>query len=120
MNRTLTLSDHDSGLCVAVGFDRWDDERAQFWYQVRAGSESLCEGSDLRLGARQQPCEAKALATLLSFLGAYAEAVSYDYQGAGESDNLGLFPDSMRDAAFAVGADGFWEMSQSLSEDEPN
>jgi len=116
--RTLTLSDTESGLAISVGFDRWDGDRAQFAYDIVCGSQSLASGSDLRLVALDPPSEARALESLLSFLGAYAEAIAYESRTGSVSDNADLFPDSLRAAAETIGADGFWMLGESVREPE--
>ena len=112
-NRRLTLDDPESGLSVSVEFDRWDLDRAQWHYVISAGGEVLAEGSDLRDGAGS-PCEARALATLLGFLSAYAESVSWEARTGRESENASLFPESLRAAAEIVGSDGFAMLAESV------
>ena len=117
-NRTLTLEDSESGLTFAIAFDRWDLDRPQWSYRVSAGDEVLAEGSDLRGGSASVPCEAKAMADLLGFIGAYAEAIEYERRTGSESDNRDLFPATLADAADAVGSDGFAMLAESVAVSE--
>ncbi len=114
MARTLTLSDGDSGLDVSISFDRWDLDRPQWLYVISAGGEVLAEGTDMRGGSGDSPCEARAMETLFSFLGAYAEALEYEQRTGAKSDNSGLFPDSLRSAAETIGSDGFYLLGDSV------
>lgn len=112
--RTLTLDDPESGLTVAVSFDRWDMDRPQWAYRVSCGGELLAEGTDLHGGAAAAPCEARALADLLVFLSAYAEAVEYETRTGTSSDNRDMFPDSLLPVAEAIGSDGFAMLAESV------
>ena len=114
-SRTLTLQDPESGLTFAVAFDRWDMERPQWHYRVSGpAGEIFAEGTDLRGGCASVPCESRALADLLGFIGAYAEAIEYERRTGSESDNRGLFPDSLADVAYQVGSDGFAILAESV------
>lgn len=114
MARTLTLSDGDSGLDVSISFDRWDLDRPQWLYRISAGGDVLAEGTDMRGGSGDSPCEARAMETLFGFLAAYAEALEYETRTGSESDNSDMFPDSLRSAAETIGSDGFFMLAESV------
>jgi hypothetical protein len=110
MTTVLTVSDRDLPLEVAVYFDRWDGDRAQYGYTIHV--EGLCtfDGDDLRLGVTKKPRDSEALETLLSFIEAYVEAVQYP----SESDNESLFPDLLRPWAKAVSPDALTTLRLSV------
>jgi hypothetical protein len=90
-------------LSVSVAWDRWSDDRPQFSYVIEA-SGATATGADLRLGCGAEPRLGDALECLLSFLGAYVEAVRFETSDHC-SDNSGLFPDELREWASMVDAD---------------
>lgn len=102
---TLTFDYPQGPLTVSVRFDRWDGDRAQFWYQV-ASDGNTHTGADLRLGSGQDPTLGDAMRCLLDFFGAFAEAVEYEQRSDGsESENGSLFSPGLRDVAYALGSD---------------
>lgn len=113
MSSNLTLTLAQDNYAFAVEFDRWDGERAQFLWRVIVDGETIGYGDDLRLGSLKDPCEAEALETLLTFLSAYAESVNYS--GGHDGANVGLFPESVRPLAQAIGSDGFAMLAESLA-----
>lgn len=110
MKPLLTYSDESFG-SVGVRFDRWDGEHAVYEWEIvpidvtPTGPNPAFRGSDLRLGASDKASDAKALATLLGFLGAFAEAVDYSRHIREYVDNLELFPEALQDWASGVGED---------------
>jgi hypothetical protein len=112
----LTISTEEHGL-IGVQFDRWDGPHAQYKWIVEVGGR-VYEGSDLRMGASSMTNYAKALASLLGFLGAFAEAVSYSRSTDHISDNLDLFPGELQDWAYNVGSDQFSLLADDLGGDE--
>jgi hypothetical protein len=104
----LTIEEPEAGFAASVRFDRWDPAdpaRAQFEWRIwdltsRTGSPGFdCSGADLRLGSGADPNEAEALAGLLDFLGAFAEAVQHERRTGSRSEGSSLFPDGLRPLA---------------------
>lgn len=97
-------------------WDRWDADRPQYAYAVEIiGTDILVTGADLRLGAFDRDGQdSEALGTLLTFLGAYVEAVHYSSHHQTSSDNEGIFPDSLRTWAECVDADELAMLASTL------
>ncbi len=98
----------DDDLTVSVRFDRWDSGdpmRAQWEWSIDCGGENIATASDLRSGATGRANAVDALASLGSFLTAWAESET--------GENADLFPASMR--ALACDWQGFvYEMVEAL------
>lgn len=109
MNPTLTITEPSHALTVSVTYDRTDayDGKHQFAYVIEADGVTV-KGDDLRC-----PRESlgEALASLLTFLGAYAEAVRYP-----DSDNRDLFPAELAPWAEAVDPDFLAILASDLEE----
>lgn len=117
MNPMLSLSADELGL-VGVQFDRWDGQQAQYTWTIEIGGRVYTK-SDLRMGASDRLNDAKALATLLDFLSAYAEAIEYERRSdTGSSENGDLFPEELRDWAEQIGSDGFYMLASALREED--
>jgi hypothetical protein len=101
MNKTCELDLNGEGsregsLSVTSNGERSADNREIFTYIIRNGEgEILSEGSDLKSGVGGDVPAEKMMASLLSFLGAAAEA-----RGP-ESDNWDLFNEATREWAQA-------------------
>jgi len=113
MNPSLTLADPYFG-SIGVRFDRWDGNCPQYEWTINTTQE-VFRGTDLRLGSRTSTNANEALCALLSFLGAFAEGIAYSRRSEnGDSENLDLFPEGMREWADAVGSDEFSMMADDL------
>jgi len=109
----LTLHDDTIG-SITVQFDRWDGPHAQYRWTIIPPGMPIYSGSELRMGASSQPNDGQALATLLSFLGAFAEAVDVTRRAGIESDNLDMFPEQLQEWAYQVGSDEFSVLESSV------
>lgn len=113
MNPTLTISAEEIG-SIGVKFDRWDGSRAQYAWRIEVGDHAWA-GTDLRMGDSSTLSCAEALASLLTFLSAFAESVAHTMRTGIDGDNLDLFPHGLRDWAYAVGSDEFAMMADDLT-----
>ena len=101
----LTYRFAEGGGYVSVAWASHDyvERRDTYRWTVTTLDHVEWSGEDLRGGTGEAVDLPAMLASLLSFLGAFAEARQY---GTEESDNWGLFPDGLSEWAVAVG-DGF-------------
>lgn len=75
------------------------DGRVRYRYHIDSPAGDYT-ASDLRSGCQGGSLQS-GLASLLCFLSAFAEAVSYSQRTGRESENLDLFPESLREWAYA-------------------
>jgi hypothetical protein len=114
MNPMLTISTEEIG-SIGVRFDRWDGSRAQYAWRIEVDDQVYAD-TDLRMGDSPTLNYADALASLLTFLGAFAESVEYTMRTGIDGDNMGLFPPGLREWAYAVGSDQFAMLADDLSD----
>jgi hypothetical protein len=90
-----TLSDGGVEWVIRLSVD--GEGRTEYGWGVRDGELSV-SGRDLRTGVGLDDGPRAMLAALCGFLGAFAESRRY---GSPDSDNWGLFPDSLAEWATA-------------------
>lgn len=115
MNTDPTLTLTVDGLDVSVTFDRWDalqNNRARWTYRIAAAgtTDVLAEGDDLTtvVPGQRVPNYPDALETLLTFLAAHLEAVSYSHRTGRpltELDSGTLFPPAIAERTSLSGDD---------------
>jgi hypothetical protein len=90
---------HIGDTFVSIEFgNETSDERIRYHYYLD-GPDWSHESDDLTSGVGGGSLQ-EGLSSLLSFLGAFAEAIQYSTNGR-ESENLDLFPEHVRDWASA-------------------
>ena len=94
-------------------FDRYDGDRTQWIWRIYDATtgDTLATGDDLRSGSGDDS-PVSALASLLSFLGAWAESVDWSWRNGRRGENVDLFPASLADAAQATDWNDWASMAQ--------
>jgi hypothetical protein len=118
-NPTLTIDAPDLDLRASVTFDRWDANHAQYAWCIESISDPTVSaaGTDLRMGSTDG--EAEALASLLVFLSAHAEAIAYERRNPdSEPDNLHLFPVALMPLSEVLDGDSLAVLADGLSPQE--
>lgn len=91
-NGWLTYDGGQSGLAIAVRFDRYDGDRCQYEYLLAAYGLVLAAGDDLRSGSGDTINLYKQMVVLLDFLGAAVESYEFELRTGVKGENADLFP----------------------------
>lgn len=98
----LTVTMDDDNGAASVEHIGTDGEREQYRWALYDGPTIVATGDDLRSGSGAYVDLPGMLATLASFVGAFAESRSY---GDPDSENWTLFPDAAAEWADAYADD---------------